>query len=215
MACTLNLFDYLGGSPDTGGEWVPGEPNGGNCSDIVNTNPSGLVPSAGYLGTLDADGATSGTYSYTYLVPAGGGACEDCAVVTVTINNGVVVVVNGTYCSGTTCTRIFCNDDSTDYNLYNEFINGTSTDGTWAVAPALSSPAYNPNTGIATDDTIRPSAMGVGTWVFTYTVNHGAGVGGGDPAPVGCTNCYAEITINIQVQEAPDAGTDGAVTMCN
>jgi len=223
MACSINLFDYLNGSPQINGSWHPGQPNGGDCSDIVNANPSGLIPSAGYLGALNADGATAGTYYYTYLLPAAGGTCQDCAVVTVTINNGVVTNLVDTYCNDATlvCSRTFCTADSTDYNLYNVFLAGTptptSTTGTWSqpVGQSLTSPAYNPGTASATDDTFRPSSAGVGTYQFIYTLNNGAGVSGGDAAPAGCDNCYAVITITLTVQATPDAGSDGAVTLCN
>ncbi len=55
----VNLFDFLGGSPETGGTWTPGD------------------------GTFDPETDTPGDFEYTVT----NGACTDTAVVSVTVSN--------------------------------------------------------------------------------------------------------------------------------
>ena len=67
---TINLFDYLTGSPDTGGTFSPGNANG------------------------SFDPATGDAGNYTYTVT--NGTCSDTATVTVTINEDTCPTVDNT-----------------------------------------------------------------------------------------------------------------------
>jgi len=209
MACTYNLRTALGGSPQTGGTWSPGHPNSGDCADLINTNPQSVTITGGELGTIDASGIIAGEYEFTYVV--GSAPCQGCATVTVTVEDGAFI-------DATLTSKTYCTDDDTDYVLFEEFFNpGTDTDGAWT-GGGTSSAGYKGNgvtVGAGTptnpqDDTFNPSDAGVGSYTFIYTVNHGDGT-----TPGGCTNCVQSQTITIVVTAAGNAGTDGAVTLCN
>lgn len=212
MACPFNLRDALGGTPNTTGNWVPGAPNGGDCTDIVNTNPAAITITGGHLGTISTDNAPVGTYQFTYIV--GASPCIECATVTVTVNQGTTILFNNTYCTADVngnveCNRTLCDGDNTAYNLYTEFVNGTNTtNASWDVDPAPA--GYVPGTASVLDDTFNPDTAGVGTYQFIYTLNNGDGT-----TPVGCTNCVKTAVINITVDAQPNAGTNGNVTLCN
>ncbi len=83
------------------------------------------------------------------------------------------------------------------------------TDGVWT-GSGTASPGYDANTAAGDDDTFNPLAATVGTYLFTYTVDNGDVT-----TPGGCTNCEATATLTINVVAAGDAGTNGAVTLCN
>jgi len=205
MACTITLFDYLGGTPDTGGTWVltSGGPtdlsvNGAATATYSNGNAIGVTHTV----TIGVSDTPSGTYVFTYTV--GSVPCSDTATVTVTVVDGAV--------AGTANTYTYCDSDTTIYNIYS--LLGVSplpdTDGTWTNTGTMSS-GHEANTASGSDDTFQPSASeGVGTYLFTYTVDNGDVT-----TPGGCTNCEDSVTITINVVDTGDAGTNGAVTLCN
>ena len=210
MACTYNLHSNLTGSPQPGGTWLPGSPNDGDCSDLINTNPQAISITGGDLGTIDVSGTLSGDYEFTYVV--GSSPCQGCATVAVTVNEGAII-------DAALTSKTYCEDDATAYNLFTEFFNpGTDTDGAWT-GGGTSSAGYFGNglvQGLGTltnpqDDTFTPSLAGVGTYLFIYTVNHGNGT-----TPPGCTNCVKQQNITITVTAAGNAGIPGpGVTLCN
>lgn len=204
MACTITLFDYLGGTPDTGGTWVltSGGPtdlsvNGAATATYSNGNAIGV----NHTVTVGVNDTAAGSYVFTYSV--GAVPCADTATVTVTVVDGAV--------AGTDFTISYCDSDNTEKNLYN--LLGVTplpeTDGTWS-GSGTSSPGYTANTAAGNDDTFNPFDAGVGSYIFTYTVDNG-----NVTTPPGCTNCEDTATITINVVDTGDAGTNGAVTLCN
>ena len=204
MACTITLFNYLGGPPQTGGTWVltSGGPvdlsvNGGATSTYSNGNPIGVTHTV----TIGVNDTAAGTYVFTYTV--GSSPCDDTATVTVTVVDGAV--------AGTSNTYTYCSSDGADKNLYS--LLGMSptpaTDGVWSGIGTTAS-GYVAGTASGTDNTFNPMAAGVGTYPFTYTVDNGDGT-----TPGGCDNCVDTAELTINVVAAGNAGTDGNVTLCN
>lgn len=189
MACTINLFSMLTGSPDSGGSWAQ---SGGN--------PQSLTLSGGHLGTVDFTGAIIGSYLFTYNI--GTVPCNDSSTVTVTVNAGAD--------SGETKSYTYCNVDAVPKNLFGLLGGTPDNDGTWS-GNGTASAGYSAGVGgDPTDNTFTPSLSAVGIFSFIYTVNHGDGT-----TPGGCTNCTSTTTMTITVTAAADAGGNGVVTVCN
>ncbi|WP_452601075.1 T9SS type B sorting domain-containing protein [Pontimicrobium sp. MEBiC06410] len=138
----FNLFNELGGSPDTVGTW---------------TGP--LATSNGHLGTVNISTLTTpGVYTFTYTVPANGACLEDTATVTITIYE---TFISGTISVSSPAT--FCESglpsafDLTTL-LDNEDPNGQWTEGLSSTDPVVTSP-------------IDLSTYTPGTYNFTYTQN--------------------------------------------
>lgn len=85
IAQTINLFDELTLSPDTGGSWSQTF----DCDSIAISNPQSVTITGGDLGTVDFTGTAIGIYTFSYWVFAPNGACADCQEVTVTRVAGV------------------------------------------------------------------------------------------------------------------------------
>ena len=138
----FDLFDELGGMPDTVGTW---------------TGP--LATSNGHLGTVNISSLTTpGIYTFTYTVPANGACPEDIATITITIyeiyTSGVPSASNpATFCEATL---------PSSFDLFslldNEDPNGQWTQGTASTDPVVTSP-------------IDLSGLTSGTYDFTYTQN--------------------------------------------
>ncbi|WP_178989408.1 gliding motility-associated C-terminal domain-containing protein [Winogradskyella schleiferi] len=156
---TIDLFDSLGGTPDTGGIWSPSLNSGTGIFDP-------LVDSAGNY-----------TYSFTGNAP-----CPDeSATVAVTV---VPLPIAGSDGSLTICSNDFALVD-----LFDSLGGTPEVGGTWT-------PALNSGTGI-----FNPSIDTAG--IYTYTIS-------GTPP---CSDVSAEV--NVVVIEAPDAGIDAVVDICD
>ena len=90
----VNLFDYLGGSPDAGGTWTPGD------------------------GTFDPATDQPGTFTYT----VGTTGCQDSATVVVTVEN--TDPTDPTECAGTPGLGVICLEDvESTFDSYNAIEN--------------------------------------------------------------------------------------------
>ena len=221
MACSITLFDYLGGTPNTGGTWTlqSGGPstisvNGGAPTTIANNNQVGTTHSV----TIDVSGTAASVLVFRYT--AGVGTCSTTADVTVTVVNGAI--------AGVGVDITVCSDDPTVYNLMDMLAGGSGTGtntgaitqtGTWSGsgtgAAFTSVNAYVPGGTAPSDDTFAPANVNLGgnTTVqaqFIYTVSNADGT-----TPPSCDNCNDTATILFTVTAAGDAGQDGAVTLCN
>lgn len=203
MACIINLFSSLGGSPATGGNWFYAEtgPHSfsyGNCPDAATPDTFSLGDQigTGHNICVDLTGLAVGSYDFTYVVPSEavyadcGTGCTGCATVTITAQAGPENGAPVSYCENETACII----------LYDLLGNVPPITGSWEVSPAASFTEGDPADG--SDDCFQPSVLGAGVFTFTYTVDHD-----GD-----CDNCSA--TVEVTITEAPSAGSDGAATVC-
>jgi len=133
---SIDLFTGLDGTQDMGGTWQNNDSVGSLSGNI-----------------LDATGISTGTYTFTYLVPASAPCVEDSETITITIeeplNAGSDTNPELDICS---------NDGATD--LFT-FLGGADTGGVWT--PALTS-----TTGV-----FDPLVDVDGT--YTYTLNNSCG----------------------------------------
>ncbi|GGK12791.1 hypothetical protein GCM10007962_03930 [Yeosuana aromativorans] len=165
----FDLFNELGGTPDITGTW---------SGPLATTN--------GYQGTVNISTlTTAGVYTFTYTVPSNGACPESSSNVSITIyqtfTSGTPSASNpATYCESTA---------PTSFDLFslidNEDANGQWTQGTLSTDPVVTSP-------------IDVSALGIGTYNFTYTQNL-------SPNP-----CPEEST-TVQVVVLPDPNAGNAV----
>jgi gliding motility-associated-like protein len=141
-AAAFDLFDELGGTPDTIGTWT---------GPLTTTN--------GFSGTVNISTlTTAGVYTFIYTVPSNGVCPESSANVTITVHE--------TFTSGILSASnpaIFCEMDlPAAFDLFslleNEDSNGLWTQGTTSADPMVTSP-------------IDLTALTAGTYNFTYTQN--------------------------------------------
>jgi hypothetical protein len=141
-AAAFDLFDELGGTPDTIGTWT---------GPLTTTN--------GFSGTVNISTlTTTGVYTFIYTVPSNGVCPESSANVTITVHE--------TFTSGILSASnpaIFCEMDlPAAFDLFslleNEDPNGLWTQGTTSADPMVTSP-------------IDLTALTAGTYNFTYTQN--------------------------------------------
>lgn len=166
-----------------------------NLFDLITGEQPGGVWSqtSGTGGTFDAiagtftpaAGATSSTFEYSLSAVAP--CVADVSMATITIN----AQPN----AGTDGAITICNSDTTTINLF-DLITGEQAGGTWTQTSGTG------GTFDAVAGTFTPAA-GATTSAFTYTL-----IG---TAPCINDSSIATITINTQ----PNAGTDGAVTICD
>jgi gliding motility-associated-like protein len=138
----FDLFNELGGSPNTTGTW----------SGPLTTSP-------GHEGTVNISTlTTAGVYTFTYTVPANGVCPESSTNVTITIyetfTSGTVAAINP---------ASFCESGlPASFDLFglldNEDPNGQWTQGTLSSDPVVTSP-------------VDLTAFAPGTYNFTYTQN--------------------------------------------
>lgn len=210
MACSINLFTQLQGTPDTGGSWTYSGASsmagvsidGGVDTTLNNGNSVGT----GNAVTIDVSNTPSGSYDFTYGV--GSSPCEASSIVTVTVVDGAIAGVDNSFS--------FCDSDATAYNLMDILAGGDGTGaatgnvdqtGTWS--GDTGNPAYSAG-GSPSASTFTPANSVAGSYTFTYTVDNS--VAG---TPAGCDNCLDAATITIQVTEQADAGNSNTVTLCN
>ncbi len=168
----INLFDALQGSPTPGGVW-----SGGLQGGAIN-------PNSGILNAWNLH--VSGTFQFTYTVPAAPG-CAD--------NTAVVSVVLGPWAGLPGPNGSACNDDD-HVNLFQFFVGGPPSpmqNGIWS---------DDSNTGALEENFLDATASGLGTFTFTYTL----------PA---LGNCPASsVTIYVTVHKKPKAGDPGSIWIC-
>ncbi|WP_431136567.1 gliding motility-associated C-terminal domain-containing protein, partial [Psychroserpens mesophilus] len=177
---TVNLFDSLGGTPDTGGTWSPALASGSGIFD-PNVDPDGV---------------------YTYTVISSNPACDDdSATVTVTF------IPNTS--AGTDGVLNLCQDDTTTVNLFDSLGGTPDTGGTWSPALASGSSVFNPNvdsagvytyTVTSTDPTCEDDSA-------TVTVNFIPNASAGTDAILNlCQNDTTTVNLFDSLGGTPDTG---------
>lgn len=204
MACIVSLFDVLGGTPDTGGNWFfhsgdTFEFSYGTCPAAATVFTGGASPGdpigTGHDICVDLSG-TTGTYVFAYVVPPEsawedcGTGCVECAYVTIDVvappedGDPLEICVGGPV-----------------QTLYDLLGNTPSTDGNWSCDPDVWVNGKSEDDNGA-NDTFDPSDFSPGVYTFTYTVNSG----------VSCSNCVAEVVVTITA--GPDGGDNSSATIC-
>ena len=135
-------------------------------------------------GIFDATAVTVGTYDFTYLLSGSGPCAGAQATVTVT-------VVTGADAGGNGATTI-CND-IVAFDLFTQLSGTPNPGGTWLDLD---------NTGAVTNGIFDATQVAGGTYNFTYIANS-LGV---------CPDDSADVTITVN--DAPDAGSNGAIPVC-
>lgn len=209
MACTVNLFNQLGGVPDQNGTWtlisagsVTLNVNGGGDASYNNGQQIGTD----YNTTIDVSGTSSGTFTIRYST--GVNPCDDNANLIFTINDGAI--------AGTDAAYTYCAGDNVAKNIYSLLGGTPDNDGVWSdTSGSFSAVTYtgyddNSTSNDPTDDTFTPSTAGAGVYEFYYQVDHGD-----RNTPAGCDNCEDESNLTITVIVQGNAGTGTPLTLCN
>lgn len=143
-ACTLDLFDQLGGSPDTGGSWTQ------------TSGPQSITISGGHLGTITMGSATAGTYTFSYKF-------NDIDT------PSVVTLVLGTPPTAGTSASINSTEGAGAITLVDQLGGTPDAGGTWTVSPTPPSGVFD--AGAGTYDPASGDGSLAGTqYVFTYSV---------------------------------------------
>lgn len=217
MSCPINLFTALQGGPETNGTWVftsTTNPSSNLEASVNSESPAGIYNPGNSIGAagptphapvVDFSASANAEYVFTYTTGSGG-ACQDSAVVTVTVEDGVY--------AGVDFAVTLCANENVEYNLWN-YIN---TSGTPTLPAAgltagwggdVSNAGYT--AGLANDpqdDTFNPFNRMLGTVSFTYSVSR---IG----TEENCANCADEATVTITVADAPNAGVGESITVCS
>jgi gliding motility-associated-like protein len=139
---TLNLFSYLGGSPEVGGVWTDDDD-----SKAINLT-------TGILNIWEV--AVAGTYNFTYTVSGVSGCSDTSSTVSINVGN---------YAGLSTDKGSACSDD-TAVNLFQFFVGNSApppqTNGIWT---------DNDNSGGLRGNFLNAEASGPGVYSFTYTVS--------------------------------------------
>ncbi|MGM1055253.1 MAG: gliding motility-associated C-terminal domain-containing protein [Bacteroidota bacterium] len=143
----VNLFDYLGGTPDTGGTWSPGNTDG---SFDPSTDPAGV---------------------YTYSV--GSGDCQDTATITVTIEEcNIAGADHSIEVCNTDIAQMFPGVSSVRAFYLNLLDDGVPTDGTFS--PTINELVNRYNSGDQIGDFVTTYTVGSGdcidSTVLTLTI---------------------------------------------
>ena len=235
---TINLFDSLGGTPDSGGIWSPALNSG--------------------TGIFDPSADTAGVYTYSFT---GNAPCPDQSAT-------VAVTVTPLPIAGTDATLEICSNDLATVNLFNSLGGSPEIGGTWSPALTSGTGIFDPAVDAAgiytylltgtppcTDvsaevnviiiqepdagmnatidlcsnngtidlfDSLEGTPEVGGTW--TPVLNSGSNIF--DPlidaigtytyTVAGTSPCAdATATVSISVIPFQNAGTDGSVTVCN
>lgn len=170
VGCQFDLFDQLGGTPDTGGTWT------------WLSGPQVITPTNGDNGTVNFLNAAVGVYQFQYTV----GTCT--AIVTVT--------VVATPWAGTNGTTSMC-ESGGSVNLFQYLGGNPNSGGTWSISPGLPAGTFSSNGNLNPapgDSGPGASAVYVATYTVSNPVNGPCGTVCIDTATVTVTiyeNCFA------------------------
>jgi hypothetical protein len=205
MACTINLFEQLGGTPETGGNWFatsgpfPFTLNFGTCPSAgtpLNIPAAHTQIGVGHNICIDLTGAPQGPYVFTYVKPEDR-TSESCSFDCV----GCTTVTINTTPPPEDGEAEFCSNVADCINLYNLLGNTPSTNGNWE---SLNAPwpqgQSNDNNGA--NDCFRPIDFGVGSFEFKYTIN----------SDVPCDNCSGFVVVNLT--PALNPGETNEIDIC-
>ena len=212
MACVVSLFDTLGGTKDTGGNWyITAKPAGQGLPFNINYGEGVACPTTGNtlnvdaiwkaIGTgeeicVDLSGVAPGDYEFTYVVPDPsdpddcGVGCNDCSVVTITV---VDAPVDGDPVE-------FCENETSPQNLLALLGGSPNANGNWNGPVEWVTGESDDDNGA--NDSFIPNELGEGVFTFTYTVAN----------TESCADCQA--TVEVTITAAPMAGDDGSATIC-
>ena len=225
MVTTTQLFNALGGNPDTGGTWSPTPAGAGtytythaataNCpatsAEVVVTEEAALDPgSNGTLTICEGETVTTtqlfnalngnpdpgGTWSPT---PAGAGTYTYTLAATANcpaVSSQVVVTEEPALDPGSDGTLTICEGDTDPVDLFS-VITGEDAGGTWTETSSTSS-----GVSVGSGTSVNFSLVAPGVYEFTYT--HAA-----------TANCPAtSSTATITVEDQLSAGTGGSDEFC-
>jgi len=163
--------------------------SGSAAGTWADTDASGV--SLANPAAVDFNGITSGIYTFTYSLNAADPCADNAYTVTVTVNDCSCPSV------ATSAPAPLCNDAGT-LNLTT--LQVTTQPGTWSITgvPVGSNPAT------LAGAVIDVAGADAGNYELTFTLN--------TPPPVGCPDVSVQ---TLTVQNAPNAGTGGAQTVCN
>ncbi len=178
---------------------VTGEQSGGTWA-ASPTNPSGGTFLAG-AGAFTPNGASSGTYTFTYTVN-GTGACSTPSAVSVSID--VTTAPNAGVASAPANA---CANDPATITLAN-LLTGEQTGGTWAAG------AGNPAGGTfsAAAGTFVANGATAGTFTFTYTVTGTAGCSGQSDSETVTVNVLA-LPVGTATPSTAETCSGGSVSI--
>jgi hypothetical protein len=207
--CIKNLFDLLGGTPDSGGTWtyectdpvtvdIDGTPTTLNQGDTVGTSDSPLV----CISDLGV-GVFANCFCYT-IENDGCDPSSSCLTITVV----------EAPCAGADASIDVCIGDAPFFliDLLGSGPCGTATPtGNWTLISGDLSGLTLSMDDDGTNDSFNPSAGGVlaGTRVLEYEAISGAGTLDPD---CDCESDTATLTINVF--DNPDAGDDAEISIC-
>ena len=144
LPAPFNLFDELGGTPDTTGDWT---------GPVITTN--------GHLGTVDISSLTSaGTYVFTYTVLSNNACPDSTSTISITIyetlSSGIQSTLNpASFCEATLPASFDLYTLIEGYDAGGQWTEGATSGGSVVAAPTnLSLVGYTP-----------------ATYEFTYTQN--------------------------------------------
>ncbi len=237
MDTPINLFDSLGGTPNVGGTWSPSLASGSGIFDpsldtagiytytvsssnttcpeaSAEVNVSILqAPNAGSDGSLNLCNSTELQDLFNSLsgTPETGGTWSPAlasgtgifdpntdpeGIYTYTISNScatstasVTVSLSGTNDAGSNGSIELCNSEL-PVDLFDSLGGTPDLGGTWSPTLASGTGVFDPNVDIP--------------GIYTYTISS---------ANASCPDATAEI--NVSVLQAPNAGGDGTLNLCN
>lgn len=166
---SFDLFTLLDGTQDANGNWFAGT----DATGTAVNNPIDLTT----LGT--------GTFDFTYSVPAIGSCTDEDVTVT--------VIITELPEAGTPTPLILCETDRASLSpvdLFDQLADETAG-GDWA---------DDDSTGALTGSRVNLNGLPVGTFNFTYSITS--------------ASCTATSTVVITIEEAPEAGTGTDVEIC-
>ncbi len=170
---------------------LAGEDAGGTWTDVDDAFGNGANSVVADPANMDFNAIAPGTYRFTYTVSSTGACPDDSATVEVNID--------GANEAGTPTDLALCEGDATAYDLSAQ-LAGEDAGGTWTdVDDAFGNGA---NSVVADPANMDFNAIAPGTYRFTYTVS----------STGACPDDSATVEVNITIQ--PDAGDDGAMTIC-
>ncbi len=148
---------------------------------------TGTTPSTITGNNVNLNGAVAGTYTFQYTLTGVSPCVNDVSVVTINVNDAPD--------AGTDNTVAACNTNAA-FNLFSSLLGSPDAGGTWSQLTGIT-----PST--ITGNNVNLNGAVAGTYTFQYTVT----------AVAPCINDVSVVTVNVN--DAPDAGTDNTVAACN